>query len=89
MNAIKHLSPPASIICVDELLLSTTYSMYNVITLYVHTTALQTNFYRQIASYSKRVGHHKVVNYQQNGYLTVIGVHSTMHSLHLNYCQIQ
>ena len=28
------------------------------------------------------------VNYQQNSYWAVIGVHSTMHLMHPNYCQI-
>ena len=28
------------------------------------------------------------VNYQQNSYLTVIGVHLTMHLMHPKYCQI-
>ena len=51
-------------------------------------------FYRQFASYEKGLGHHKVgqwsteVNYQQNSYLPVIGVHSTMHFMHPNYWQI-
>ena len=47
------------------------------------------SFYRQFASYGKEVGRHKVgQNYQQNSYLTVIGVHSTMYLMHPNYCQI-
>ena len=58
--------------------------------------AWQRKFYRQIASYTstKGVGRHKVglwwkgINYQQNSYLTVIGIHSTIHLMHPNYCQI-
>ena len=49
------------------------------------------SFYRQFASYGKGVSHHKVgieVNYKQNSYLTVIGVHWTMHLMHPNYYQI-
>ena len=52
------------------------------------------SFYRQFAGYGKGLGHHKVgqwwteVNYQQNSYLPVIGVYSTMHLMHPNYWQI-
>ena len=28
------------------------------------------------------------VNYQQSSYLTIIGMHLTMHLMHPNYCQI-
>ena len=55
---------------------------------------LATKLYRQFAGYGKGLGHHQVgqwwtaVNYQQNSYLPIIGVHSTMHLVHPNYWQI-
>ena len=74
------------------------HMQYTIVHKHLHTYLLllpsNQSFYRQFASDGKWVGHHKVgqwwteVNYQQNSYLTVIGVHSTMHLMHPNYCQI-
>ena len=44
--------------------------------------------YRKFAGYGKVGQWWTEVNYQHNSYLTVIGVHSTMHLMHPNYCPI-
>ena len=46
------------------------------------------SFYRQFVGYGKEVGHHRVGQRREGVNLTVIGVDSTMHLIHPNYCQI-
>ena len=58
-------------------------------------SCLATSFYRQFAGYGKGVGHRiksrPVMNRGQIGYMTLIGVHSTVtiHLVHVHACMFK